>query len=398
MPGLRLRGGVAALLWICCALLPAAARACLWDRDTLAMEGKGLPDTVNVLIGRFERQPPAYFEMRLARVAGLIADGKGALTDYDDAGVAADRLKRGEEAMRWMRQKKAQLDRLRGDDPARKEHLYRYHANLGTFHAHHWLRQGASRERLDDLKASREHLARAIELNPDAHFGRERYQLMAIDWLLELPALEDSAHPATRTLFWAARDKLGNSYRNQLQAAGFGDAAKGLGGLIVLGDAWESIDVFLALAYALEDQGHAGLAYLAQLRLRELLAQGRRSLHPELAGDKLEELLKRVGGQMHERTRESADYFAQARKAAEAWQAHRTAFMMERLGAGRHPDTDPAFWQGYQPLPGVELPDLSIRDKITDPGVLIVLLSAAVVLAIAVQLWRRSRAGRSRPG
>lgn len=48
--------------------LSLSAAACLWDRDTPAEEALGLPEVVAVLTGRFERNPPLYYEMRLARV------------------------------------------------------------------------------------------------------------------------------------------------------------------------------------------------------------------------------------------------------------------------------------------------------------------------------------------
>ena len=50
--------------------LPLSVAACLWDRDTPADEAKGMPEVVAVLTGRFERNPPLFYEMRLARVDG----------------------------------------------------------------------------------------------------------------------------------------------------------------------------------------------------------------------------------------------------------------------------------------------------------------------------------------
>jgi hypothetical protein len=48
--------------------------------------------------------------------------------------------------------------------------------------------------------------------------------------------------------------------------------------------------------------------------------------------------------------------FRDLRAAADRWQAQRTAFMVARLKTGRHPDTDPSFWNGWQdtPLPPLE--------------------------------------------
>ena len=83
-----------------------------------------------------------------------------------------------------MKKKKAALDSLTGNEA--KDHRYRYLANLGTFHAHRWVSQTAEKRNTDlsDLRRSEELITQAIKENPDAHFGREIYQLMAIRWLL----------------------------------------------------------------------------------------------------------------------------------------------------------------------------------------------------------------------
>src|ERR1700712_637402 len=92
-------------------LLPSAVFACLWDRDTPADEAKGLPEVVAVLTGRFERNPPLYYRMRLDRVAKSLEAHPDDLAAYDDAGVACDRLGLGDEAVSWMEKKKARLDK-----------------------------------------------------------------------------------------------------------------------------------------------------------------------------------------------------------------------------------------------------------------------------------------------
>src|SRR4051812_35143963 len=117
-------------LWVLVLLLLARpAAACLWDRDTLDVEAKGLPDMVRVVTGRFERNPPLYYEMRLRRVTTELAAHPERLTLYDDAGVACDRLHRNDEAVRWMAKKRAAM----AEFPTSRDDRYRYHANLGTF-------------------------------------------------------------------------------------------------------------------------------------------------------------------------------------------------------------------------------------------------------------------------
>src|SRR5262245_27183830 len=120
--------------------LPLSVTACLWDRDTPANEAKGMPDVVAVLTGRFERNPPLFYEMRLDRVVALHREHPDDLAAYDDAGIACDRLGRGDEAISWMEKKRAQLETLDPSQPQVKEQRYCYHANLGTFLVHRWAR------------------------------------------------------------------------------------------------------------------------------------------------------------------------------------------------------------------------------------------------------------------
>src|SRR5262245_54257239 len=87
-------------------VVPGPLWACLWDRDTLAAEARGIPDIIQVITGRFERNPPLYYEMRLKRATARIADHPDDLEAYDDAGVACDRLGLGDEAIGWMEKKR----------------------------------------------------------------------------------------------------------------------------------------------------------------------------------------------------------------------------------------------------------------------------------------------------
>ncbi|HEY0072633.1 MAG TPA: hypothetical protein VGB77_00935, partial [Abditibacteriaceae bacterium] len=129
-----------------------STHACLWDSDTLSTEAKGLPGTLEIITGRFERNPPLFYEMRLKRVTQEITAQPQKLELYDDAGVACDRLHKGNQAIAWMAKKRAQLKPY----PQDKEHWYRYHANLGTFQAHRWLRGGADRKKLHEMKTARD--------------------------------------------------------------------------------------------------------------------------------------------------------------------------------------------------------------------------------------------------
>jgi len=80
----------------------------------------------------------------------------------DDLAVAHEKLGDHEQAIELI---SAQL----AETPDR----YETHANLGTFYIH-----------AGDFEQGLKHIDRAIEINPDAHFGRERYQRELVRYLL----------------------------------------------------------------------------------------------------------------------------------------------------------------------------------------------------------------------
>ncbi|MCG6157548.1 tetratricopeptide repeat protein [Rubinisphaera margarita] len=150
-------------LFIVIAIAPSA-HACLWDNDTLAQERARMPGVHEAVIGFFPVHSPAYDEWRigdrLRRLDELSDDDPARLPLYDDLAVSYDRLERSREAIEIM-------ERALAMDPDRYETL----ANLGTVLVH--------AGRLDEGLVP---LRRALEINPDAHFGRERYQILVIDW------------------------------------------------------------------------------------------------------------------------------------------------------------------------------------------------------------------------
>jgi tetratricopeptide (TPR) repeat protein len=270
------------------------------------------------------------------------------LEAYDDAGVACDRLGRGDEAIEWMEKKRKQLDTADANDPKIRDHRYRYLANIGTFWAHRWFRAGADRSKISEMETARDYIKKAIELNPNAHFGREKYQLMVMEWVISGPKVEQKG-------VFDLPDFLGLNFSHgptkQYTQTELDDAIQGLSGLIVLGDAWNSVDVFLALALALDRREKSGPAYLAYLRCQELIDQGRKSIVAGAGtGEELKKRLPRIPF-FRKREEQELNEFRQSyrtlRDEADRWQAKRTDYMTERLTQGSHPDTDSAFWSGY---------------------------------------------------
>lgn len=362
---------LASSLLLSLALVPVTSQACLNDRDSdaLAFEAKRLPiarptasqeapdipGIIEVIVGRFPRNPALYYQLRMERCRKELAANPTRLPLYDDLSVAYDRLGKSAEALAWMEKKRAYI-------PAHDtEALYRYFANIGTFRAHHWLREGAKNERIAELKQARNEIAKALMLKPDAHFGRETVQLQAMDWILNERSKQSLAS------FVHSKATSENLVQLPQSPRTLDKTLLGLAGLVVLGNAWESVDVFGALAGQLNRRGDAKVAYLARLRCRELLRTGKKSLYTDtkLSGDsdsRREEDSLIAPRSRHWLGITNQDNvtakFNELRADAEAWQTARTAFMETRLRTGRHPDTDPHFWDGYEdsPAPALDIP------------------------------------------
>lgn len=297
----------------------------------LSQEAKKFPGVVNVITGRFARNPDLYYELRFVRVAEDIKKSPENLALYDDLGVACDKIEEGEKAILWMKSKKQMLDRLKKKLPEDDwyTHLYRYHANIGTFIIHKWLRDGGLKFEVKTAKIARDHIVKAIQINANAHFGRERYQLMAIDWIIRTIEGE-----LTTSGFLRDKDEFDQKMR--IISGGDDDPVRGLTGMIVLGNAWQSIDIFNNLGYTLQGERSASLAQLAFLRSTEIRKAGGKSFSREDS---------RTSVMLEGKARkENVAFFKAARTEADKWLAARTGYMEEQFAKGKHPDTDADFW------------------------------------------------------
>ncbi len=379
-------------------------RACLWDRDTLAAEARGLPGVIDIIVGRFDRWPDEVYATRLERVEREIEADPTRLDLYDDAGVACDRLGQHTEAIEWMARKRAALDAASGDQA---DHEYRYLANLGTFHAHRWLANGANREDMGDIERARDLIADAIELNPDAHFGREKYQLAAIKWIIDAPTDKTSPHAGafvrwTRDFpFLDPEPVRVYSIADEIPSE---QVIEGLAGLVVLGNAQSSIDIHYAIATVARAHGDSHVAYLALLRCDELLRDGHRPISGALQplgrftsdGTAFTEVID-----TGPRAQVEA-YFETARRAAINRNDARDTYILAQIAAGKHPDTHTDFMSGYKdpraPRPPDRLLGMSWEQSIlTAIAIYFVMIPFAIITALWFgirHLIRRNRAKR----
>lgn len=218
-------------------------------------------------------------------------------------------------------------------------------------------------------------------------------QLYAIEWLLTLveeganyEGLFRDAMPGGELTLWDGR------------AVEPEEAVEGLSGLIALGNAWESVDVLASLAIALDARGDSSWACLAKLRVEELLGRGRGSIHPGYAArsEVVRDAMETVGHTSESRE-EIAAFYPEGRRSADAWRASHESFVRRRLGEKRHPDTDAAFWAGFQEpappaLPNGVLGFPSEQVKRSMPSVAMVGGGVVVIGALVVRNVRRRKA------
>ena len=141
------------------------ASACLWDRDTLEMERQRFPTTLELIAGKFLRHSEAFYLWRIKdRESKLEQESRPEW--FDDLAVAYEKTGGAKKAIELMREKDSLFPGL-----------YETHANLGTFLIHS-----------GDFQPGLVEIEKALEINPNAHFGREEYQRLLVLYLLDCNA------------------------------------------------------------------------------------------------------------------------------------------------------------------------------------------------------------------
>lgn len=147
----------------------------------------------DVIHERFTKHGLAWYEARNRRSLELLAtlpeDNAARWPLIDDIAVALDRLGKPGEAIPLMRTKLAQQEAsgLEGRE------LYTSFANLGTFliHANFGGMRKGDAAAVAEFEEGLGFVRRSIEVNPTAHFGREKWQAAIAEFLLR--AARDSS-------------------------------------------------------------------------------------------------------------------------------------------------------------------------------------------------------------
>jgi hypothetical protein len=337
--------------------LVGSVNACLNDRDTLetesnrlrwATEGDRRESVWAAITGRFDQFPPAYFRRRIDLARAKLKDDPSNFDLYDDIAVAFERQDQSDEALEWMALKASAM-KGRGSN----EDRYRLFANRGTFKIHRALRTTDSALKAQDLKSGIADLRSALGIKPDAHFGREAVQVELAEWIA-------AGKP----------DGLDGAFTRVLNTNV--DPVRGLTGLIVMGSAWNSKEVFALLEMTLLLLDRPATSYAAGLRAREISGEVVvRSAPSDMDSRLIEEEFKRF------------------RQEADQWRETRNSYILEQLKIGRHPDSDSDFWGG---LPEQKPPQF--RKKPLAFGMLMIYFGAglfAMVTLVATALLLRNR-------
>lgn len=235
-----------------------AALACLWDSDTFAEEALTQKDVAEIVKGRIQKHSAYFYEQKVAYTKPLVEAGDAGVERYDDLAVAYEKLGKLDEAIAVM-----------GEKEQRFPNQYTTLANLGTFYAH----KGDYPKALELLNA-------AIALNPGAHFGREKYQVMAIGYLQALakePKLAEHkdllgvALDDEHQLMFGDMGKKLKGKPTGLEKAGISkDVFVALAGIIRFGSGEKSPHIWFSLGVASALEGDRHLAIRAFFRAQEL--------------------------------------------------------------------------------------------------------------------------------
>lgn len=142
--------------------VPPFERGLALHRDLLA----------ETLFEEFPVHSKAYYEARNANPG-----------DVDDLAVGLDVLGRSDEAVGVLRAKLS--EQLRGGQSGRE--LYTTYANLGTalIHSHAKAAIAGDEAARAGVEEGLKFVRQSVEVNPEAHFGRERWQMTIVEFLLQ---------------------------------------------------------------------------------------------------------------------------------------------------------------------------------------------------------------------
>lgn len=175
-----LAGSMPALALCSMLFVAPCAYACIWDHDTIAAENARFPEVIDIISGNFPRHSREFHQWRITRTKALLEKTPDELPHYDDLAVSQHKLGDHSAACETMKAKEA----IRSG-------IYETYSNMGTFLIY-----------TGNLPRSLDFINKALSLNPEAHFGREKYQKWLVEWVIAgKPVLSERPGPDEKLRF-----------------------------------------------------------------------------------------------------------------------------------------------------------------------------------------------------
>ena len=320
--------------WLCSFLgilvVTSSATACYNDIDTNLTELRDNLDVTKAIIGRFTIYPREYYRRRIEIQSAILKKDPNNLEAYDNISVAYDRVGDGDSALKWIREKRKHLTN------APKIQLYSTEANEGTFLIVRWIR-GHKPGDLTDAIESEKHIAKALEINPNAHFGREFAQLYSIQAMIACGKEEHWESLFAETLIKIADKKHIDHKKLRF----------GIAGMMVLGAAWNMPAMIQAIANLVPEETQ--VVNLCRMRIGAAIPEWDKNDYSIVNVKKVNPKERAV----LQTLLSNGDEF----------QAHREAWILDQISKGRHPDTHPDFWKGFTDVPEIGETELIVKRK-----------------------------------
>jgi tetratricopeptide (TPR) repeat protein len=348
-------------------LATSSAMACYNDIDTNLTELRDNLDVTKAIIGRFTIYPREYYRRRIEIQSAILKKDPNNLEAYDNISVAYDRVGDGDSALKWIREKRKHLAN------APKNQLYSTEANEGTFLIVRWIR-GHKPGDLTDAIESEKHIAKALEINPNAHFGREFAQLYSIQAMIECGKNEHWETSFADTLI-----KIADKNRIDHKKLRFGIA-----GMMVLGAAWNMPAMIQAIANLVPEEKQ--VVNLCKFRIGLVIPEWDQNDYPIVE-------VKKVNSK--ERT-----VLHQLVSNGDQFQARREEWVLSQIAKGKHPDTHPDFWKGFVDVPEISEEELIVKRSKTywekpeniQQAAFLGVAGGAISIAIGYYIFDRRRA------
>jgi tetratricopeptide (TPR) repeat protein len=335
------------------------ALACLWDYDTIRDEKRGMPGMAEVLAGQWEKHSAFFYRHRVDAMKAKLAATPDAWDAMGNLAVAHAKLGELDAAIAVM------LDKEK-----RHPDQYTTSSNLGTF----YMFKG-------DMPAAIVCLKKALKINPNAHFGREEYQLKLAEFLVKAkadPAVYDDDFLELRSAQF--RDNGGKPLLNDATSRPYQDeffleslgprrlenlgvkpnAIEAVVGMIRFGTD-QSPELYFALGDLLAARGDKNLAYRAYQRALD-------------ANYPRPEVVRRAMAKVKEMSKPQAGFdpavIAAERADAAKWVADYQAFEDGLIRDGKNVDDDDAAYAPFYASHGrvLKTNDFFIGDELSIEG------------------------------